>query len=174
MKNTSLMLFALGLVISFSTQAAPEFRVYGRLFNPSHCAYFSTIEGEFVIETTNSENPGLVAADAETKLSYARNQPESWINVSEPLSFTNYLTHDKTYLSRTELKMTVTSRGSYAYEAIRFKVRSNSGLLPESNEHFFYVKFADVLRIGCNPETDEFTQLPVSIECFGDTETCAQ
>jgi hypothetical protein len=174
MKNLSLFTFALGLVVSFSTHASPVFRVYGRLFNPNHCAYFSTIEGEFVIETTNNEDLGLIAADAETKLSYARNQPESWINVSTPLSFTNYITHDRSYLGRTELKMTVTSRGSYSYEAIRFKVRSKSGTIPENANDFFYVKFSDLLRIGCQPETDEFSELPVSVECFGDAETCAK
>jgi hypothetical protein len=174
MKNLSLLAFVFGIFISFSTHASPEFRVYGRLFNPNHCAYFSTIEGEFVIETTNNEDLGLIAADAETKLSYARNQPESWINVSTPLSFTNYITHDRTYLDRTELKMIVTSRGSYSYEAIRFKVRSKNGTFPEGKNDFFYVKFSDVLRIGCDPETDEFTQLPVSVECFGDAEACAK
>ncbi|MEO5666737.1 MAG: hypothetical protein ABIR96_01625, partial [Bdellovibrionota bacterium] len=74
----------------------------------------------------------------------------------------------------TELNGVVTARGSYSHDAIRFKVRTSKATYPETAELYYYVKFGDVLRIGCDPDNDAFTELPVSIECTGDAKTCSE
>jgi|GEM_PF-5172114 len=172
MKSLFLSALLLGTFISFSTQASPEFRVYGRLFNPNHCTYFSQIEGEFVLETVQENGLGPMKAELSLQQSFGPAASGSWIPLETPLNFTSSPTPANKTLYSGKLTSIVNSRGSYAYEALRFKVQIQGVLYPENPELYYSVKFANLLHIGCDPENDPFSELAVTIECQGLAPSC--
>jgi len=167
-----MMLFSVAESHALAASDLPTFRAYARTFNPNRCNYYSTIEAEVYLETTQEKDIGSLQAYIDLKANYARNSPETWYSLGEDLPFVSYLTHDRTYLYRLKKRFTISSRGSYSYNRLRFQVNQNSAdqhmRLPSPKDpRFFYTIDLSGLNPSCNPDDESnLKALPVSIECM--------
>ncbi len=166
----SAVLVSVSATAQVNEDAPITFRAFARSYSPNNCSYYSNIDAEVVLQTTQKKMIGSLVATAEVHASYARNQPNSWYSIDEALEFKAYLTHERNYLYTVSRNFTLNSRGSFNYDKMRFKVERNDdgkvSALPSIDPRNFYVIDISGLNPSCDRHDDNFVEVPVQVKCM--------
>jgi hypothetical protein len=159
-------------VASSSDTKTPNFRAYVRTYSPNHCSYYSTIEAEMLLETNDpSIMLGVLEAYMDVRLSYASNSSETWYSMGQAIPFMAQSSEDGQFFYRLQKRFTISYRGSYAYDRLRFQVNQSSNELHRrfpvnKDPRYFYVIDLKNLNPSCDPDDTLFTQMPIRVECM--------
>lgn len=160
---------------SFANEAASEtapvtFRAFARTFSPNQCSYYNTIEGEVIIQTIQKKSIGELSATAELHKTSASRYEQAWNAIQAPLNFETSLTDNQNYLYSVRKSFTISSRGSFAYDKLRFQAVQNTDgqtlELPSNDSRLYYVVDLAGLSPACDPNEDNFVERPVMVRCM--------